>query len=78
MLVGSIEPRLHQVPVDAVQAARPGQLCQVGEGPERGPTKAVGEILELRVGERTREAKVMGVYGSAQTALAATERILAE
>ena len=30
------------------------------------------------VGERTREAKVMGVYGSAQTALAAAERILAE
>ncbi|MDX1510491.1 MAG: FAD-dependent oxidoreductase [Nitriliruptorales bacterium] len=30
------------------------------------------------VGERTREAKVMGVYGSAQTALAASERILAE
>lgn len=30
------------------------------------------------VGERTREAKVMGVYGSAQTALAAAERILAD
>jgi hypothetical protein len=29
------------------------------------------------VGERTREAKVMGVYGSAQTALAAADRILA-
>lgn len=30
------------------------------------------------VGERTREAKVMGVYGSAQTALAASDRILEE
>ena len=29
------------------------------------------------VGERTKEAKVMGVYGSAQTALAAADKILA-
>lgn len=28
------------------------------------------------IGERTREAKVMGVYGSAQTALEAFEKII--
>jgi len=30
------------------------------------------------IGERTKEAKVMGVYGAAQTALAAFDRIMAK